>query len=129
MPPILCAIDGHEGAARVLDAGRWLADALGEELVVAHAFEAVAAPMGLNRDRTTATLRSRRAVASERAKAWTMVKEATARLGERRHKSAVSHGLPEAVLIRLAEEREAHLLVAGPDSRSTLSHVVQGSVT
>jgi nucleotide-binding universal stress UspA family protein len=102
---ILCAVDQSEAARPVLDTARWLAEALGTELVVVHV------------------------ITDEDDEAGDLVGEVRARLGEHHADVRLIAGSPVDAIQAAADERRPELLVIGSRGRGRLRAAVLGSVS
>jgi len=104
---ILCAVDGSDAMARVLDTGRWLADALEERLVV------LSVTSGRQAD----------------ADADEMVGAVRAHLGDASVEVRVVEGEPAPTIRKVAAEDEPDLLVIGSRGHGALRSALLGSVS
>jgi nucleotide-binding universal stress UspA family protein len=102
---ILCAVDESDAAEPVLDTGRWMAEALGAELVVVHV------------------------IADENDEAGDLVGQVRARLGEQPADVRLIAGSPVEAIQAAADERQPELLVVGSRGRGRLRAAVLGSVS
>jgi nucleotide-binding universal stress UspA family protein len=102
---ILCAVDESDAAGPVLDTGRWLADALGADLVVVHV------------------------VGDEDDEAGDLVGRVRARLGDERADVRLVAGSPVEAIQAAADEQRPELLVVGSRGRGRLQAAVLGSVS
>lgn len=104
---ILCAVDGSDAMGRVLDTGRWLADALGERLVV----------LSVTSGRTAD------------ADADEMIGAVRAHLGDASAEVRVVEGDPAPTIRTVAAEDEPELLVLGSRGHGALRSAMLGSVS
>ena len=102
---ILCAVDESDAARLVLDTGRWLADALGTDLVVVHV------------------------VKDEADQAADLVGEVRERLGERPADVRLIAGSPVEAIQAAVQDVRPELLVVGSRGRGRLRAAVLGSVS
>jgi nucleotide-binding universal stress UspA family protein len=101
---ILCAVDDSDAAGPVLDTGRWLADALREDLVVVHVVGSGDQPGDL-------------------------VGKVRARLGDETADVRLIAGSPVEAIQAAADEQQPELLVVGSRGRGRLQAAVLGSVS
>lgn len=104
---ILCAVDGSDAMGRVLDTGRWLADALGKRLVV------LSVTSGRPAD----------------ADADEMVGAVRAHLGDASAEVRVVEGDPAPTIRAAAAEDAPELLVLGSRGHGALRSALLGSVS
>jgi nucleotide-binding universal stress UspA family protein len=104
---ILCAVDGSDAMGRVLDTGRWLADALVERLVV----------LSVTSGRTAD------------ADADEMILAVRAHLGDASAEVRVVEGDPAPTIRTVAAEDEPELLVLGSRGHGALRSALLGSVS
>lgn len=104
---IMCAVDGSEAAGRVLDTARWLAGALGMNLVAVYAAQSG----DQDADQVVASVRARM---SETEVAPEL---------------RVVEGAPAEAIIETADHEGAELLVIGSRGRGALRSAVLGSVS
>lgn len=122
---IVCGVDGSEQAHLALEAASVLAERLGADLVVVHVAPDPAVP-GVS----AAPAGLLRVAAEEEAAARGLVDGMLAELGIEDAEACIVFGSDPGVAIRrIAEERDAGLVVVGARGRGRIASAVLGSVS
>jgi nucleotide-binding universal stress UspA family protein len=125
---IVCAVDRSERSREAVEAARWLAQALGVEVVVAHAFDPMAVPVPPVHELSASSTRSDDFVRAERQAAQVLLRDLSAQLAQVGHTSELIEGGPAAGMLDLVHRHRAELLVTGTAARSKLDRLLIGSV-
>ena len=127
-PTFLCAL-ADDTPGRVVEATRWLANELDARIVLAHAFDAMAIQVPASRELAYARVTSEQLAQRERARVRKLLDRSAGRLAAIPHTTAVGDGPPVPVLLGLAAEHQARLVVTGTATPGPLDRVLVGSVS
>jgi nucleotide-binding universal stress UspA family protein len=127
--PILCAIEDSDPSRHAVHAGKWLAEELGTELVLAHVLDLEAIPALPTEEMRRRNISDQDLEGAARIGARRVVDEAVRAAGGGAVAAEVREGPVAGELLELASARRAALLVAGSAARSGLDRVLAGSVS
>lgn len=125
---VLCAW-AEETPPRVLEASRWLGRELAAPVVIAHGFDAMAIQVPPSRELAYAGFSSDELSRIERGRIEALLEHAAGGLGDVPHTTALRDGLPVPVLLALAAEHQARLLISGTATRGAVDRILVGSVS
>ena len=127
-PRFLCAWN-VDTDLRVIEAARWLAEELDGSIVLAHAFDAVAVHAPVPRELAYAAVTNEQLARDERAHVTALLERAAVGLAPVPHTIAIGDGRTVPVLLSLAAEHHARLVVTGTRAGSPLDRILIGSVS
>ena len=124
---IVCAVAG-DTPPQVVEASSWLARELGGDVVLAHAFDALAIAVPPAAELTIAGVTSDEVASAERDRARARLEALAARFANVEHTTVVAGARPVPALLGIADEHDASLMLTGTAARGGLDRVLVGSV-